>query len=350
MTVIKTAQTEIYQGAPWYLGRYDSFEINKPQLITLLNRDYVIWKDKSGNLNAIDNICPHAGANLAQGDVVSFQGKDCLACPYHGNKVQFLGDGTVIVDGNASSKAVQETLPLKVIDGLVWTYGLKWQKKDGKYIAKAIMPKLPIPDYSNIPHLPKSYQLKIDELNNVYSRSQSVNCNLLQAIWNIHDAEHFAGTHRDTLFAEEAIVEHLVQNENQLSWQLITHKRNDRDARKNKMSLLIEPTLIQSFNTFLPSLSIITLNFRGQLIVSVVSIYPESAQKTKISLNIYSDSNYTWWQKLFRLPRLANMFRDRLILEDVAVLEKLYPTFDKKITLKNDTPAELAMNYLKDWN
>jgi hypothetical protein len=50
------------------------------------------------------------------------------------------------------------------------------------------------------------------------------------------------------------------------------------------------------------------------------------------------------------LPQLANLFRDRLIFEDIAILENLYETFDHKITLKNDTPAELAMNYLQTWD
>ena len=59
--------SRMYEGAPWCLGRYDSFTINKPQLITLLGHDYVIWKDEGGNLNALDNICPHAGASLAKG-------------------------------------------------------------------------------------------------------------------------------------------------------------------------------------------------------------------------------------------------------------------------------------------
>lgn len=340
-----------YAGAPWCLGRYDRFEINKPQLITLLGHDYVIWKDRSGNLNAINNICPHAGANLAQGGyIINFQGKDCLACPYHGNKVQFSGDGTVIIDGSISTQAIQQVLPLQIVDRLVWTYGLNWYEQDGN-LTTTIEPKLPIPDYSNIPHLPQSHsQLQINELDHIYSRSHSVNCNILQAIWNIHDAEHFAGTHRDTMLAKKAKIEHLIHNENQLSWQLITHKRDDKDVWKNKMNLLIEPTLIQSFNTFLPSLSIITLNFRKQLIVSVVSMYPESARKTNLCLDIYSNSDFTWWQKLFLFPQIANNFRDRLVLEDISILENLYPNFDKKIALKNDTPAQLAMNYLNSWN
>ncbi len=48
---------------------------DKPQLITLLGHDYVIWKDEEGQLNALDNICPHAGANLAKGGyILDFKG------------------------------------------------------------------------------------------------------------------------------------------------------------------------------------------------------------------------------------------------------------------------------------
>lgn len=46
---------------------------------------------------------------------------------------------------------------------------------------------------------------------------------------------------------------------------------------------------------------------------------------------------------------MADSFRDFLILEDISILNNLYPTFNQKIRLKNDTPAELAMDYLKKW-
>lgn len=345
-------QTQIYEGAPWCLGRYDSFAINKPQLITLLGHDYVIWKDKEGNLNALDNICPHAGANLAKGGyIVNFQGKSSLACPYHGNKVQFLGDGKVITEGNVSSQAIQSVLPLQVVNGLVWTYGLSWQEKDGKLVSETIKPKLPIPDYSNIPFLPKyNSRLNLSKLHHIYSFSESVNCNILQSTWNAHDGEHFASTHRDTMLTKKIKIENLTQDENKLSWQLILSKRGDRDAKRNKMSLFVNQEMIQCFNTFLPSLFVFTNEIaKGQLFVAVASMYPESPIKTKFCVEGYFNFKYTWWHKLLKLPQLGNNFRDLLLFEDISILNNLYPTFNKKIALKNDTPAELAMNYLKNW-
>ena len=348
---MKTANS-MYEGAPWCLGRYESFEVDLPKLITLLNHDYVIWRDKSGKLNAIDNVCPHAGANLAKGGyIVNFQGKDCLACPYHGNKVQFFGDGKVAIDGKVSTQAIQPVLPLKIIDGLVWTYGLSWQEKDGKLIATAIAPKLPIPDFSHVLYLPKGYpQLQLERLNHIYSRSKSVECTIAQAVWNIHDGEHFAGTHRDTILSQEIKIDNLVQDEHKLAWELTLNKRSDRAAKRNKMSLLVEKVLTQAFNTFLPSLAVVTLDFQRKLIVGIVTIYPETDRRIRICLDSYIDLEFSWWQKLLGLPKMANVFRDRLIIEDIAIMENLYTTFEHKITLKNDTPAQLAMNYLQQFS
>ena len=344
-------ENQMYEGAPWCLGRVDSFEVDKPKLITLLGHDYVIWKDKSGNLNAIDNICPHAGANLAKGGyIVDVQGKDCLACPYHGNKVQFFGDGTAIVDGNVSNQTIQAVLPLQIVDGLVWTYGLSWQEQNGKLFSAAIVPRLPIPDYRHILHLPEGYsQLQLQGLNHVYSRSESVNCNLAQTLWNIHDVEHFASTHRDTILSKEIKLDNLTQDEHKLSWQLTLQKRSDRAAKKNRMNLLVKEVSVQSFNTFIPSLAIVTLDFKGNIVVVIVTMYPESPQKVRLCFDSFTDLNFNWWQKLIRIPQMANIFRTCLIMEDISIMENLYFTFNKKITLKNDTPVQLAMNYLQNW-
>lgn len=228
---------------------------------------------------------------------------------------------------------------------------MRWQEKDGKLVPEPIEPKLPIPDYSNVPYLPKSHsQLRVSKLNHIYSRSESVNCNILQTIWNIHDGEHFAGTHRDTMLTKEIEINNLIQNEHKLSWQLVQHKRDDLAAKRSKMSLLVDRVYIQCFNTFLPGLAVITLDFRGKLVVGIVTMYPESPHQTRLSLDSYLNFEFSWWQRLIKFPEVASILRDRLLFEDISILENLYSTFNKKITLKNDTPARLAMDYLQNWN
>jgi hypothetical protein len=42
--------------------------------------------------------------------------------------------------------------------------------------------------------------------------------------------------------------------------------------------------------------------------------------------------------------------RDRLLFEDTSILSNLYQNFERKISLENDTPAELAMGFLENWD
>ena len=151
------------------------------------------------------------------------------------------------------------------------------------------------------------------------------------------------------MLSQEIKIDNLIQDEHKISWLLTLHKRNDRAAKRHKMNLLVEKIFVQGFNSFLPSLAVVTLDYKGDIIVGVVSIYPESQSNIRICLDSYTDLNFTWWQKLIRLPQMANFFRDRLIMEDISIMENLYETFNHKITLKNDTPATLAMNYLQSW-
>ena len=116
------------------------------------------------------------------------------------------------------------------------------------------------------------------------------------------------------------------------------------------MNFLVEKVFTQAFNTFLPSLAVVTLDYKGKLILGIVTIYPESEKNIRICLDSYVDLDFSWWQKLLRIPQTANVFRDRLIFEDIAIMENLYTNFEQKISLKNDTPAQLAMNYLQNWH
>ena len=150
------------------------------------------------------------------------------------------------------------------------------------------------------------------------------------------------------MLAKEVKTENFTQNDNHFAWQLITYKRDDENAKKNKLNLLIDREIVQSFNTFLPGLAIVTVDFKGQFLVIVIYVYPESTTKAKYHLDAYSYSGFPWWQKLLKIHEIGNKVRDRLLFEDLSIVENLYPNYDKKITLKNDTIAESAMNYLQD--
>ena len=58
------------------------------------------------------------------------------------------------------------------------------------------------------------------------------------------------------------------------------------------MNLLIDREIVQSFNTFLPGLAIVTDNFKGQFLVIVLYLYPESPTKIKYSAFLPGKLNF----------------------------------------------------------
>ncbi|MEP4546396.1 MAG: aromatic ring-hydroxylating dioxygenase subunit alpha [Saccharospirillum sp.] len=68
--------------ASWELG-------SNPLGITRLNENIVLWRDHAGQIQAIEDRCPHRGARLSKGWNLG----DRLACWYHGVEVD--GSGTV---------------------------------------------------------------------------------------------------------------------------------------------------------------------------------------------------------------------------------------------------------------
>lgn len=59
----------------------------KPVGVRRLEKDLVLWRDRSGTAHLFPDFCPHRGSALSQGDVVDGN----LACWYHG--IQYDGDG-----------------------------------------------------------------------------------------------------------------------------------------------------------------------------------------------------------------------------------------------------------------
>lgn len=49
--------------------------------VTVLSKSIVVWRDADGVLAAVDGVCAHRGAALADGRLTS---SGCIRCPYHG--------------------------------------------------------------------------------------------------------------------------------------------------------------------------------------------------------------------------------------------------------------------------
>lgn len=86
------------KGAPWLLAHKSMLDTNKPREVSLYGNDYVLWKDKTGQVNALPNVCPHMGAMLSEGWCeVREDGTSAVVCPFHA--LEFDSDGYTILPG-----------------------------------------------------------------------------------------------------------------------------------------------------------------------------------------------------------------------------------------------------------
>jgi phenylpropionate dioxygenase-like ring-hydroxylating dioxygenase large terminal subunit len=92
-----------------------------PVRITLLCRNYVMFRDSAGRAGLLDDNCCHRGASLALGRVEN----GGLRCIYHGWK--FDTDGNVLEMPNVGDCSLGQTFrqpsyPVREAGGLVWVY------------------------------------------------------------------------------------------------------------------------------------------------------------------------------------------------------------------------------------
>jgi phenylpropionate dioxygenase-like ring-hydroxylating dioxygenase large terminal subunit len=73
----------------WYPICPSDFVAERPVSLRRLGRKFVLWRETSGVLHALDDHCPHRGAPLSLGIALG----DRIACGYHG--VQVRADGVV---------------------------------------------------------------------------------------------------------------------------------------------------------------------------------------------------------------------------------------------------------------
>lgn len=52
--------------------------------VEILGEKVVLFRDSTGTIRCINDVCPHRGAPLHQGWVAEVAGHDCVVCPYHG--------------------------------------------------------------------------------------------------------------------------------------------------------------------------------------------------------------------------------------------------------------------------
>ncbi len=110
----------------WYPALKDrAVGRRKPVQVSLLGEDICLFRGAAGNVVAIQDVCPHRGARLSQGDC-HYRGT--VACPYHGWVFDESGKNTMVLSegplsgvcGKPGSEA--RIYPTRTLKGLVFVW------------------------------------------------------------------------------------------------------------------------------------------------------------------------------------------------------------------------------------
>ncbi|MEI6766197.1 MAG: aromatic ring-hydroxylating dioxygenase subunit alpha [Bacteroidota bacterium] len=162
----------------WY-AVLDSKEIKsqKAYAVKRLGEKMVFWRDASGKICCISDICCHRGVSLGAGNVIG----NHVECPFHGFQYDYSGK-VVLIPANGKNAAVGQQYKVKSyivreLHGLIWLY---WGE------AKE---NIPDPYFFEYLKTGFSYGTFIDHWNVHYSR----------AVENQLDVVHLPFVHRTTI-------------------------------------------------------------------------------------------------------------------------------------------------------
>ena len=106
----------------WYVAEEVANITDKPKRVKLLGFDFVLFRDGSGVINCLSDVCIHKGASLGAGQLLN----GCVECPYHGWQFNGAGNVTKIPSLPAGTKipsrARVDSYPVKEKFGWVWVF------------------------------------------------------------------------------------------------------------------------------------------------------------------------------------------------------------------------------------
>ncbi len=108
----------------WYVAEDSANITDKPVQARMLGQNFVLFRDQSGKVSCLSDVCVHRGASLSQGMIVN----GCVECPYHGWRYDGEGDCVKIPaqpdNGRKGipKKARVDTYPVEEHYGWVWVF------------------------------------------------------------------------------------------------------------------------------------------------------------------------------------------------------------------------------------
>ena len=162
-----------------------------PQHVRLLGEDLVAFRDSSGRVGLLEELCPHRGASL-----LLARNEDCgLRCLYHGLKVDVSGavvDMPTIPDAAGYKARVRAvSYPVMEAGGIVWAY----MGPEGKAPAPMNF------EFTTLP-LDHSVILKV-----------RIDCNWVQCLEGVIDSAHTNYLHTDVFKPSAGLSQSVYRDE-----------------------------------------------------------------------------------------------------------------------------------------
>mgnify|MGYP001591786546 CR=1 FL=1 len=106
----------------WYVAEWSKTVQAEPVHVKMLGQDFVLYRDDTGKVHCLSDVCLHRGGALSGG----WNKGDTVACPYHGWR--FNGDGCVTFipsegeDFTPPDRARIDAYPTQEAYGMVWVF------------------------------------------------------------------------------------------------------------------------------------------------------------------------------------------------------------------------------------
>jgi phenylpropionate dioxygenase-like ring-hydroxylating dioxygenase large terminal subunit len=315
------------QGSPWLLAHKSMLPVNKPQKVSLYGKDYVLWKDLQGNINALENTCPHMGAMLSAGwcepkpDLTS-----TVVCPFHA--LEFDAHGCTILPGS-NKPTLPQVAPLELIiqGDFIWSYG-------------GHQPKIPIPNILNL--IAASYDFV------GHTGDCSVETDLRSMLLNMHDYNHQNGTHREMFKITEVQFEKFIDDghHSHAYYDMPTAPSSLQEKLKNPALFMMPKVLSAHLENYFPHFVIAHVTIPAGTVAQCHLFVPESEHKTRTYVLLFGQPKHP----IFNL--MGNQFLNMakvVVEQDAAILANIYPDAPQKIKLNNEVGLDWVLRNFENF-
>jgi phenylpropionate dioxygenase-like ring-hydroxylating dioxygenase large terminal subunit len=302
------------QGAPWLLAHKSMLTVDKPYKISLYGKDYVLWQDRQGHINALENMCPHMGAMLSAGWCEPKpDGTSTVVCPFHA--LEFDASGCTILPGSGK-QTLPQLAPLELIiqGDFIWSYG-------------GCEPKIPIPNILN--EIAANYELV------GVTGEFSVATDLRSMLLNMHDYNHQNGTHRELFKITEVQFDRFIDDghHSHAYYDMPTAPNSLQEKLKNPALLVMPKVLSAHLENYFPYLVIFHGNLPAGTVAQCHFFVPESENSTRTYVLLFAQLKHP----LFRLMRKNFLDMVNVVVEqDADILSKIYLDATQKLKLNNE--------------